>query len=83
MIIGGILKCILNMALMSIPALNLSGAAVATLECYLVVMGLEMAAFSKMTKIKIPIGEILVKPLCAGVLCGIAARTFYNISCLR
>ena len=73
MIIGGIVKVILNYFLVAIPSLNIMGAAIGTLICYLVIILLN--AFAMLRKKTIDGRSFLGlgKPLLAGVLMGGAA----------
>ena len=79
MVIGGCVKLLFNMVLMSIPAVNVHGAALASVLCYVVILILELTALVKITGMKFHYSSIFVRPLIASILCGIAAATAFSL----
>ena len=73
MIIGGVIKVIINFVLVGIPSLNIVGAAIGTLICYLVIMVLNILAMRRKKSIELRSLAGLGKPLLAGVLMGAVA----------
>ncbi|MDR1101055.1 MAG: polysaccharide biosynthesis protein [Clostridiales bacterium] len=76
MTIGGIIKAILNYAL--IPVYDIYAAPFATNVCYIVIVSLNIIAILRITKVKIPVGDILVKPFVASVALMAAAFAVIN-----
>ena len=73
MIIGGVIKVIINFVLVGIPSLNIVGAAIGTLVCYLVIMVLNILAMRRKKTIELRSLAGLGKPMLAGVLMGAVA----------
>lgn len=78
MIIGGVIKVIVNYNLVAIPSVNIDGAPMGTMICYFTVMTLNMIWIIKETKCKFNIIEYVVKPLFAGLVMGAVAFFLYN-----
>lgn len=70
MILGALIKLICNFTLVGIPQLNIRGAAVGTLLCYVVILILAMTALCRHTKVVPNIISVFVKPLIAAALMG-------------
>ena len=73
MIAGGVIKVIINFVLVGIPALNIVGAAIGTMICYLVIMIMNIAAMYRKQTIDLRSLKGLFKPVLAGGLMGIVA----------
>lgn len=69
MIFSGIIKLILNIILIRIPEINISGAAISTAVSNLFVCIMSVREIYKLFKIKCNVCEIYIKPLYAGLLC--------------
>ena len=78
MIIGGIVKVVVNYNLVAIPEVNIEGAPIGTMTCYCIVMILNMIWIVKETKFKINILDYIFKPLLSGALMGIVTYFVYN-----
>lgn len=70
---GIVVKIIGTYFMSRIPSFGLLGAAFSTVLCYFVIMCLNLFFMVKTTGFTLKAGRALVKPLCAGILCGIAA----------
>ncbi|MEG0664211.1 MAG: DUF2627 family protein, partial [Clostridia bacterium] len=79
MVIGGILKVIINFALVGVPQINIYGAAIGTFVCYSFIFISSLIAVCKITKTKPDIIGVLIKPLIAALACGIISIISYNI----
>ncbi len=79
MALGGAVKIVLNMLLISLPSLHVNGAALSTALCYLLIFFMEFSALSRITGMKFRVSNIFLKPIFAGCLCGIAAKTAYEL----
>ncbi len=68
-----------NLILMRNAAIHLNGAAIATLLCYAVILLRAFAVLKKQSQIALSLFGICVRPLAAGSICAITARTVYNL----
>lgn len=73
MLTGVVVKFIGNMVLIPIPKINVTGAGISTLICYLIILILSIYAFCKETKVKLNLFKIFISPLYAGLLCASTA----------
>ncbi|MCL2077592.1 MAG: polysaccharide biosynthesis C-terminal domain-containing protein [Oscillospiraceae bacterium] len=78
MLAGAFVKLGLNLCLIRIPELNISGAAIATVSSYTVICVLGFICLAKLIKIKIGIPAFFCKALCNSLLCCIAAIIGYH-----
>ncbi len=63
MVIGGIIKVIINYFLVSHPEININGAPIGTTTCYVVILVLNLLAIRLKLKVKLPFAELFIKPL--------------------
>ncbi len=75
---GGVIKLLLNLALISIPEINLSGAAVSELVSSAFVCVLTLREVYKLGGVRCSLLETYIKPLYAGVMCAVSARLTYD-----
>ncbi len=69
MLIGGVVKIAVNLALVGKPDINIMGAPIGTLLCYVTVMTLNIISLTRHSKIKLSLKEFLLKPvLCVGIM---------------
>ena len=78
--VGAIFKVGLNYILIGIPELNIYGAIIGTLACYLVVMIIDLIFLVRSGKITINLNSVFLKPLFCSALCGLTAWSVYGIS---
>ena len=76
---GAFAKLIANFIFVSIPKLNVNGAVVGTVLCYVIVVSINFVALIKTAKVRINLLSVFIKPIFSGILCGIAAYTSYGI----
>ena len=80
-VISAVIKIVGNRVLLSIPALNVSGAAIASLACYFTVSVLNIVIIAVKVKDKPRMLRQLVKPLISSLIMGAAAwGTYYALS---
>ena len=72
-IVGAMLKIVVIFALVGIPTVNIHGAAVGTLVCYMYMFVMNFYALCKYTKLIPNLLRTFVKPLTAGLFCAAAA----------
>lgn len=77
-LIGSVIKLIMNYLLVGIPQINIQAVPFSTLACYLVVTALSLWALKGAVG-EIEYFEIFSKPLLAAMLCGVAARETQNL----
>lgn len=74
MLIGGLVKVVVNYVLVSIPSLNIIGAPIGTFCCYITIITLNLVAMRKMLRGRCPrVLYTLGKPLLASLVMGGAA----------
>ncbi len=77
--LGAIVKLISNFIFVSIPSLNVNGAVIGTILCYVIIVAVNMFALIKTTRIRINFISVFAKPILSGILCGIAAYTSFGL----
>lgn len=74
MLIGGIVKVIVNYVLVAQPDLNIVGAPIGTLCCYVTIISLNLIAMKRiMRENRLRVVRTLIKPLVASLVMGAAA----------
>ena len=71
--VGAVIKIIVNFILVGIPQINIIGAPIGTLCCYIYIALGNMICIIKYSKVKPKVFGVLFKPLIAALLCGVAA----------
>ncbi len=79
MLIGGTIKIVTNYILVSIPSINVKGAPVGTILCYLFLCVASMFFLSRQIGAVPAIKATFIKPFAAAAACGITAALSYNI----
>jgi len=73
MLIGGVVKVIINAWLVKQPDININGAPIGTNVCYIVILLLNMYWIKKELKLKIPVAQYILKPLVSVAVMAVAA----------
>ncbi len=71
--IGAGLKVVVNFVLVSVPKINIKGAAVGTVACYLFIFVANLISLRKYTGIMPDVLKTLIKPFIAATSCGLVA----------
>ena len=79
--IGMIIKIVLNYFLVGIPEINIQGAGIGTLACYVFVFMFAIIALCRNTKIHLNFISILVKPCIASTVCSLCVKILHKILC--
>ncbi|MCD8090146.1 MAG: polysaccharide biosynthesis protein [Clostridiales bacterium] len=79
-LIGALIKIPLNYILIVIPQINVKGAVISTIGCYIVAALLNMLALKKAAGIKYDFGSIIIKPLIASLVMGAGCLGFYKLA---
>ena len=78
MAVGGVVKVVVNLLLVSQPSININGAPVGTLLCYFTVMLLNLLAIKKVTGVTYEFSDFAIKPLFAVLVMGAATMITYD-----
>ena len=78
MIIGGIIKVIVNYCLVAIPSVNIEGAPIGTMICYFTIVCLNMIWIVKITGCRFSVVNYLIKPVLAGGVMGVCTYFIFN-----
>jgi len=79
MVMGGVTKIVMNYFLVGNPNINIMGAPISTLCCYMVIAGLNLFFVWKYSPEKPRYFQIFAKPAAAAVLMGVSAWTVYGL----
>ena len=77
--IGMIMKVVLNYILVGIPEINIQGAGIGTLVCYLFVCVNGIILLNREARIKVDLLAIIGKPLLCGLVCGAVAYLSHGL----
>ncbi len=80
MIAGGVTKIVMNYVLVGNPDINIHGAPISTLCCYLVICGLNLFFVWKYSPEKPKYFQLFAKPVVASVLMGVMAWAGYGLT---
>lgn len=78
MAIGVVLKVGVNFVLVGIPSINIMGAPVGTLVCYLFLFVMNLIALLRHSRVRPDFVSVLLKPLTAALMCALAAWVSYR-----
>lgn len=70
---GVVMKIVLNYILVGIPEINIQGAGIGTLVCYLFVCAVTLFSLKKETKVSFDFIGVFLKPLLCALICGATA----------
>lgn len=73
MCVGAVIKIVLNYTLVGMENINIKGAPVGSLACYVFIVVSSVVILCRTAKIKLDVVSAFVRPFAAAVLCGIAA----------
>jgi stage V sporulation protein B len=80
MALGGLLKIVINILLVSNPKINISGATVGTFCCYLLIVLLNLWDIKRAAGIRFGVFGFFLKPLLASLLMGGIALLVYTLT---
>ena len=72
-------KLVFNYITVGIPEINILGAAMGTLLCYILIMSISLYCLLRITKLKLDYKTVFIKPLISALLCAVTA---YGVSAL-
>ena len=79
-LLGVIVKIIVNYFLLVIPSINVMGAAIGTICCYLVAGTFDWFMLARYTKMKPDFMGVIIKPLIASLVMGMAVYVMYYLA---
>lgn len=71
--VGSCAKILLNFILIGNPDINIKGAPISTTVCYIIIFAMNLGSLLKVTKVKIDVLSVYLKPFISAALCGVAA----------
>lgn len=81
--VGAVIKIILNFILVGNPNININGASIGSIACYIAVVSINLYSIIKITEVKINFGSVFFKPfICASISAAVAfvtVKIFNNI----
>lgn len=81
--VGAVLKIVVNYILVGIPSINIMGAPIGTLVCYVYIATANFICLIKYSGVMPNLNKLLVKPLIASLMCGAAAYAVYGFLATR
>lgn len=76
LVVGAVIKIVLNCILIGNPHININGAPIASIACYLVVVIINFYSIIKITEVKINFGSVFIKPcICSAISAFVAFLT--------
>lgn len=79
MCIGAVVKIILNFVLISSPTININGAPIGSIVCYVIVVAINLISIIRITGVKINFMSVFLKPFISSVITFIVAFATYNV----
>lgn len=79
MCIGAVVKIILNFILISTPTININGAPIGSIVCYIIVVAINLMSIIKITGVKINFMSVFLKPFISSVITFVVAVATYNV----
>ncbi len=79
MLIGCTIKIVLNYTLVGIQDINIKGAPIGSLCCYMFIVAASIIILCRRTTMKFNVMGTFVKPLIAGIICAAGARGAYEL----
>ncbi len=80
MVLGGIVKILINFFLVSNPAVHINGAPVGTIVCYALILLLNLIAIYKVLRVRFSIGDMLLRPLFSTLIMGGVVLLLYSLT---
>lgn len=78
MAIGAVVKIVSNFVLVASPTLNICGAPISTILCYLTISVLNIVSVMKIMKPELSLWHSIIKPVLASIIMGVGAFASYQ-----
>lgn len=79
MVIGGVVKILINYFLVSNPAIHINGAPVGTIVCYALILILNLFSIKKVMGVRYSLDDMLLRPLFATVIMGGVVLSIFRL----
>ena len=79
MLVGAVVKVVANYVLIAIPGIELSGAAIGTVLCYVIITVLNMICLSRLVGFRPNFAETYLRPLASCAVMGIVVCFVYSV----
>lgn len=79
LVIGAVVKIVMNYILVGTPRFNINGAPVGSILCYIIIVGLNMYFLLKISKTRVNFTSVFMKPLICAMLSAAAAWSSYSL----
>ncbi|MBQ7901771.1 MAG: polysaccharide biosynthesis protein [Clostridia bacterium] len=80
MVVGGIAKVIVNYILVGHPSINIAGAPIGTILCYVVILCLNLVSIRRIIHIRYNVASLVIKPLVSVIVMAAAVLGVYNLT---
>ena len=80
MLIGGIVKILINNYLVKNPDINILGAPIGTISCYVVILILNMITLTRVIKLEFSFVQNILKPVISASLMGVCAYFVFDFA---
>lgn len=80
LLIGALAKILCNYILVGNPAYNINGAPFGTIICYAIIVSLNLFYLLKISKVRLNVISVFIKPFACSALCGVTAWTVYHFA---
>lgn len=80
MVLGAVVKLVCNYVLVGNPTLNINGAAIGSILCYVSIVAINLIALLRETRLKVDAKSIFIKPLICSVFTWGATWAAYGLS---
>lgn len=71
--VGAVVKIILNYILIGNPQINVNGAPIGSIACYVIVVGINLFSIIKISGVKINLASVFIKPFACAAISGVTA----------
>ena len=71
--IGAVVKIILNYMLIGNPSININGAPIGSIACYVIVVGINLFSIIKISGVKINLASVFIKPFICSAISAVTA----------
>ncbi len=83
MLAGAAVKIALNYFLIAVPGIELMGASIGTVACYVVIFVLNMICLARIVGFKPPLAETYLRPMVSSAVMGVAVLLIYKLASIK
>lgn len=78
-VVGAVVKIILNYILVGNPKININGAPIGSIACYVIIVSINLFMLMKISKVRLNFVSIFFKPLICSTISCVAAYSCYRV----